>query len=64
MRNLLRSLVLAVFLVPALTGVPSAKALAAPSSLESCPDWEGVCSNNPDWSCTRSIECGGGTCLC
>jgi hypothetical protein len=63
MRNLLRSLLLALVLIPALA-VPSAKALTAPSTLEACADNSGRCSIS-DEPCVRSPECGAGqTCIC
>jgi hypothetical protein len=64
MRNLLRILMLAVLLVPALA-VPSAKALAAPSTLEACADDTGRCSISSETHCVRSPDCPPGeTCIC
>jgi hypothetical protein len=65
MRNLLRSLVLALILVPALAGVPSARALTTPSPLEACADDTGHCSVSGD-PCVRSVDCGtpAQTCFC
>jgi hypothetical protein len=64
MRNLLRSLVLALILVPALAGVPSARALTTPSPLEACVDASGLCSGSGS-PCATRFECGAGqTCIC
>jgi hypothetical protein len=56
MRNLLRSLMLALVLVPALA-VPSAKALTAPSTLEACTDG-GFCEIG-DAPCVTNGQCPG-----
>ena len=65
MRNLLRSLVLAVLVVPALAGVPSAKATTTPSTLELCADNTGLCeiSQAP---CVSKFDCpiSGERCIC
>jgi hypothetical protein len=65
MRNLLRSPVLAVILVPALAGVPSARAMATPSNLELCADYSGVCEVSGD-PCVSKLDCSvpGERCLC
>jgi hypothetical protein len=63
MRNLLRSLVLALVLVPALAGVPAAKALTAPSTLEACVDESGLCFGT-DTPCATRAQCGGAACIC
>jgi hypothetical protein len=63
MRNLLRSLMLALVLVPALA-VPSAKALTVPSTLEACVDESGLCSGSGA-ACATKSQCGPGqTCIC
>jgi hypothetical protein len=63
MRNLLRSLMLALVVVPALA-VPSAKALTAPSTLEACVDESGLCSISGN-ACATRAQCGPGeTCIC
>jgi hypothetical protein len=62
MRNLLRSLMLAAVLVPALA-VPSAKALTAPSTLEACTDGNGSCEFSGK-ACATSSQCSGERCIC
>ncbi len=65
MRNLLRSLVLAGIVVPALAGVPSAKAITAPSTLELCADYSGLCEVSGD-PCSSKFDCSipGERCIC
>jgi hypothetical protein len=56
MRNLLRSLALAVILIPTLTGVPSAKAMTTPATLEACVNESGLCSISGG-ACSTKGEC-------
>jgi hypothetical protein len=65
MRNLVRSLVLAIALVSALAGVPSAKALADLPAREACVDQSGICTVSGAPCATRG-ECPitGELCVC
>jgi hypothetical protein len=64
MRNLLRSLVLAIVLAAALAGVSSVKALSGPPSLEACVNG-GTCSVNTDVACVTRGQCPlGENCIC
>jgi hypothetical protein len=62
MRNLLRSLMLAVFLVPALAAVPPAQAVSAPQ-LEACVNG-GTCSLSGTDCVIRGNCPSGETCIC
>jgi hypothetical protein len=62
MRNLLRSLVLAVVLVPALAAAPPAQAVSTPQ-LEACPDG-GSCSFSSTYCVIRGNCPAGETCVC
>lgn len=65
MRHLLRSLILAIVLIPALTAAPPARALTTSRSLEACVDGNGTCSVTGD-QCATSGEClpRPQTCIC
>jgi len=66
MRNLLRCMVLAAVVIPALAGVSAAKSVPEPR-LEACVDGNGYCSITGDPCATRG-ECpnppAGQTCIC
>jgi hypothetical protein len=64
MRNLLRSLVLAVVLVAALASVPSVKALSGPQTLEACVDEQGHCSVSFTRCATKGQCPAGESCIC
>ena len=63
MRNLLRSLMLAVVLVPALAAVPPAQAVVYSPQLEACPDG-GSCSGSGTYCVIRGNCPLGESCVC
>ena len=64
MKHLVRSLVLAIVLIPALAGTPPAKAVSEPQ-LEACVDGDGHCSVTGE-ACAVSGQCNPRpqTCVC